>query len=203
MNHLLRIEALANRYFVMRHGHSEANRDGLIASHPDQARERYGLTDRGREQVTASLRAQNQLDAETLILSSDFRRALDTAEIAHAMLGCEHPIRIDERLRERFFGAFDLGADSAYREIWRQDALDPDSRFNGIESANQVMARVSDLVRELDSLDRGQRYLLVSHGDALQLLQTAFERQDASTHRQLEHLETAEVRALRLRPIPA
>ena len=40
--------------------------------------------------------------------------------------------------------------------------------------------------------------LLVSHGDALQILQTAFHRMDASRHRQLDHLDTAEIRLLTL-----
>ena len=38
--------------------------------------------------------------------------------------------------------------------------------------------------------------LLVSHGDALQILQTAFSKQCASRHRYQQHLETAEIRQL-------
>ena len=60
------------------------------------------------------------------------------------------------------------------------------------------MRRVTSLVADYESSHRGATLLLVSHGDALQLLQTAFRKQDASRHRSLEHLETAEIRLLEL-----
>jgi probable phosphoglycerate mutase len=60
------------------------------------------------------------------------------------------------------------------------------------------MARVTSVVVDCENRYSGQVILLISHGDALQILQTAFAGQDASTHRQLEHLQTAEIRQLRM-----
>jgi len=40
--------------------------------------------------------------------------------------------------------------------------------------------------------------LFISHGDALQILQTAFSKQSASRHRYQKHLETAEIRRLEI-----
>ena len=60
------------------------------------------------------------------------------------------------------------------------------------------MARVTALVIELERRYAATNLLLVSHGDALQILQTAFARQDAATHRQLKHLHTDEIRCLLL-----
>ena len=60
------------------------------------------------------------------------------------------------------------------------------------------MQRVTAMVSEYEEKLSGVTLLLVSHGDALQILQTAFSRQDASRHRLQQHLETAEIRRLRL-----
>jgi probable phosphoglycerate mutase len=198
LNCILETTHLHNRYFVMRHGQSLANLRGIIVSHPDNGCGAYGLSELGRRQVTDSLAAVHPLDAKTLIVSSDFERALETARIAHRRLACESPMVIDERLRERNFGELELTSDQGYTAVWQQDAMNADSTWRGVESANQVMRRVTSLVADYESSHRGATLLLVSHGDALQLLQTAFFKQDASRHRALEHLETAEIRRLEL-----
>ena len=198
MNHLRELPSLRNRYLVLRHGHSIANQRGVIVSHPENGRDDYGLSAKGVSQVEQSLAGRSDLGADTLVLSSDFRRALESAEIAQRLLRCTRPLATDARLRERFFGDYELGSNRAYDEIWTEDGRDADSCKGGVESANQVMARVSLLVCELEGRLADATLLLVSHGDALQILQAAFHKMDASRHRQLDHLATAEIRALTL-----
>jgi broad specificity phosphatase PhoE len=198
LNHLSSLDRLANRYFAMRHGHSVANQQGIIVSHPDNGCAGFGLSEQGRAQVVASLQQETRLDADSIILSSDFSRALETAAIVRQNLGCQTRIDTDVRLRERNFGELELGPDTAYQAVWQQDALDPEGNFRAGESANQVMARVTALIVELERRHANATLLLVSHGDALQILQTAFARRDASEHRQLQHLQTAEIRLLSL-----
>ena len=198
MNRLLNIDRLNNRYFAMRHGHSMANQQGIIVSHPDNGRNNYGLSELGREQVKASLRQDDHLDASTMVVTSDFKRARETAGIVFEMLACSASLCEEPRLRERDFGELELGADDCYNEVWQQDAVNPDSRVRGVESVNQLMARVSSVVADYENQYSGATILFVSHGDALQILQTAFARLDASTHRQLEHLHTAEIRQLQM-----
>jgi probable phosphoglycerate mutase len=60
------------------------------------------------------------------------------------------------------------------------------------------MARVTALVCEYEEKISAVTILLISHGDALQILQTAFSKQCASEHRRQLHLETAEIRELSL-----
>jgi len=199
VNHLLGLERLHNSYYVMRHGRSLANERGLIVSHPDNGCDGYGLADAGREQVRQSLRARNDLGADLRIVSSDFLRARESAEIAASMLGCTLPPSLEPRLRERDFGEYELGSDDAYENVWQEDCRDAQSRLRGVESVNQVMARVTRVVCDLEQALRDTAILLVSHGDALQILQTAFAGRDASAHRELEHLHTAEIRQLKLR----
>ena len=198
MNHLLDIERLNNRYFAMRHGHSLANQQGIIVSHPDNGCENYGLSGLGREQVRASLRQHSQLNAKTMVVSSDFKRARESAGIACEILACGVSICEEPRLRERHFGELELASDESYDQVWRQDEANPDSQARGVESANQVMARVTAVIADYENQYSAATILLVSHGDALQILQTAFAGLDASSHRQLEHLHTAEIRQLLL-----
>lgn len=196
MNRLLNIDRLNNRYFAMRHGHSMANQQRIIVSHPDNGRDNYGLSELGRDQVKTSLQWGHHLDTDTVIVTSDFKRARETAAIAYEILACSAPLSEEPRLRERNFGELELANDDSYSEIWHQDEIDPDSKARGVESVNQVMARVSSVVADYEELYSGATVLFISHGDALQILQTAFARLDASTHRQLDHLHTAEIRQL-------
>ena len=196
MNFIRQTYQLQNRYFAMRHGHSLANQQRIIVSDPANGRGGYGLSDLGRRQVADSLAGNTALDESTLIVSSDFRRALESARIAHEHLGGDSGPLVDERLRERYFGSLELGPDLRYAQVWREDASNPDSEPFGAESANRVTRRVTALIVELEATYRDRNILLVSHGDALQLLQAAFQKQAASRHRALDHLETAEIRLL-------
>ncbi|MDX2499843.1 MAG: histidine phosphatase family protein [Deltaproteobacteria bacterium] len=198
MNHLLRCQRLNNRYFAVRHGNSLANQQGIIVSHPQNGVSEYGLSETGQLQVIESVGRDRQLDAATLIVSSDFRRARETAEIIHRQLDSHSTLSFDQRLRERNFGELELGPDSAYAGVWQEDEINANNQLRAVESPNQVMARVSELVSDYESRYSEATVLLVSHGDALQILQTAFAKQDASNHRRQRHLETAEIRPLLL-----
>ncbi len=198
MNHLFEHPRLNNRYFALRHGHSVANQQGIIVSDPLNGVEGYGLSRRGSNQLRRLEAHRFGLDAATRVFSSDFRRARESAEIVHERLRCKQPIAVDKRLRERRFGDLELAANTAYQAVWQADATNPDDRHADCESANQVMARVTSLIIECEQRMSGVKILLVSHGDTLQLLQTAFHREDASRHRRLPHLETAEIRELLL-----
>lgn len=184
----------------MRHGPSLANQQGLIASHIDNALDGYGLTASGRGKVDASLSVVAALGAATRILSSDLRRARETAEIAHRKLGCRAGLLLDARLRERDFGDFELTADDNYHQVWRRDEAGVEGGWRGVEGPGRVMARITSLVIDCESHSRGETFLLVSHGDVLQILQTAFAREKAALHRRQPHLDPAEIRELVLAP---
>ena len=196
MNHLLPLKHLSNRYFVMRHGQSLANLQQVIVSDPQNGIDDYGLSEQGMMQVREVVQCDPRIDSDLLIVSSDFRRARESAEIAHEILACVQPLQFDERLRERNFGDWELTPDSAYALVWAGDEINPDNIDNAVESPNQVMQRVSAMIYDYEAKHSNATILMVSHGDALQILQTAFSKQDASTHRQLQHLQTAEIRRL-------
>lgn len=189
---------LVNRYFGLRHGESQANAQGLIVSDPARGVAGYGLTERGREQARAQVLACGALvaaGADVVIYSSDFARARETAEVARAALGAG-PVRLRAALRERAFGAFEGGPSTAYEPVWARDREDPTHTDSGVEAARAVRDRAWALVQGLEAERRGATILLVSHGDPLQLVATAFQGRDAGEHRALPPWQPGEVRAL-------
>jgi probable phosphoglycerate mutase len=198
MNNLLQLASLKNRYLCMRHGESIANQQGLIVSAAVNGVSGYGLSDIGRSQILKRINVNAEIDAATRIVSSDFKRARESAEIAHDLLACKAEIKISEKLRERYFGDFELGTNSHYQTVWDNDAISSAHTIDNVESADAVLDRTTSLVLSLEKEYTGEIFLLVSHGDALQILQTAFNRSAASEHRHFPHLETSEIRELLL-----
>jgi probable phosphoglycerate mutase len=181
----------------MRHGQSEANVQGLIISNPTIGIERYGLTRIGRQQVAQSLAtAAASLPAELQIISSDFLRARQTAAITHRQLACVRPVEYSALLRERYFGDYDGASDVGYSEVWQRDKDDAEQQQGDVESVAAVLARTSKLIQQLETKQANQAYLLIAHGDTLQILQTAFLAKPAAEHRALQSLAVAEVRSL-------
>ena len=186
-----------NQYFAMRHGQSVANIEGIIASDPSVGCHQYGLTEMGRQQIRDSIQNQSILNNDNIfIISSDFLRAKQTAEITHNLLNTQHPIEYNISLRERFFGELNGQSDEHYQDVWNLDKDNADHQEFDAESANQVVARVAALINQLEAKYTDKYFLLVAHGDVLQLLQTWFQRVSASEHRGLSHLATAEIRLL-------
>jgi len=228
MNHLGGGHRLANRYHAMRHGQSKANVAGVIVSGIENDRRGdWGLSELGREQVLAAARGCG-LPPDTLICSSDFARARQTAEIVRERLGAP-PVVVAAALRERCFGDLEGSATANYARVWAADEASADGEAaatrstgtpsgsgdaggrnaaggdagggnadHGVEPATAVLDRATALVADLERRYAGRDILLVSHGDTLQILQAGFLRMDPAAHRRLPPLRVAEIRTLRL-----
>jgi probable phosphoglycerate mutase len=186
---------MKNTYYAFRHGQSRANVEGIIISDPTIGTVEYGLTEEGRRQVQASLAAATMFGADAILVSSDFRRARETAEIIREQLGAA-PIAFDIRLRERFFGEWEGKVHANYSKAWKKDVFDPNREFNGAECSSAVRNRMWAVVQSLEDQYCGQTIVLVSHGDPLMLLQTAFNDLGPEHHRSLPYIETAGHRKL-------
>jgi broad specificity phosphatase PhoE len=197
VNHLSSVLSLANRYSVMRHGQSKANVAGIIVSRIEADRRGdYGLSEVGRRQALAAARDCG-LPQDTLIVSSDFSRARQSAELVRACLAAQEVI-VTEALRERCFGDWEGTPTANYERVWAADAVDAGQAFDGVETAASVLDRATRLVADLEWRYSGLDILLVSHGDTLQILQTGFLNLDPSGHRRLPYLATGEIRRVRL-----
>jgi probable phosphoglycerate mutase len=197
VNHLGAMDCLKNQYSVMRHGQSKANLRGIIVSHIEtDAGGDYGLSDFGREQVLAAAGA-SALPRGTLIYSSDFARAAQTAQLVQARLHSPGVV-LSPALRERDFGTWEGTPSGNYRHVWAADEAGGTAPGTGVESVHAVLDRATALIAELERQHSGRDILLVSHGDTLQILQAGFGRTDPAGHRGLPHLETAQIRRMRL-----
>jgi probable phosphoglycerate mutase len=198
MNHLSGVARLANRFSVMRHAQSKANAAGIIVSRIENDRQGdYGLTEYGRQQALAAARACG-LPPNTVIYSSDFARARQTAQVMRAQLGAPEVV-IAEALRERCFGRWEGSSAVNYARVWAADEIDPGHADGNVEPAAAVLDRATAFIAQLERRHCGRDVLLVSHADTLQILQAGLSGVDPSRHRSLPHLATAEIRRLRLR----
>ncbi|MCG8616417.1 MAG: histidine phosphatase family protein [Desulfobacterales bacterium] len=184
---------LKNRYYVLRHGQSEANVRHLVVSDPANGVDGYGLTETGKDQVRTSVSQFSGLGADTLIYSSDFKRARETAAIAAGILGVSAQVTHTPLLRERFFGDFELGPDTIYPGVWEEDARET-GPGNRVEPVEDVLKRALACISELEENHRGRDIILVAHGDTLQILLSWFIGMPASRHREVPHMDTAELR---------
>ncbi len=192
-------QVLKNRYFLMRHGHSLANEAGIIVSDAKNGVSGYGLSDKGKQQVVESIRYAREVfhfEQSLLIVSSDFLRCKETAELVSQAFGTSN-VELEPRLRERFFGEFELGPNTTYDKVWEKDAINDQEGSFGAESAQSTLNRGLSVLHDLEEQFSGETILLVSHGDTLQILLTAFHALPPGCHRQLPLLETAEIR-----PVP-
>ena len=184
-------------WFVLRHGRSEANEAGIVASQLVNAESSYGLTDVGRREVEKSVRnavADLQKDSPLAIFTSPFLRTRQTAEIAGEILGIQP--EVDHRLSERDFGDFELLSDEHYEEVWDVDPTNPHEIPGQAETVYSVEKRVCDLVLEVERNPEIKTCLLVTHCDVAMILSCAFRGLDPRRHRSLDPIRTGEVREL-------
>ncbi len=139
------------------------------------------LSARGVAQAEAIARelAQQRVDG---LLSSDLRRAWQTAEIVGRALGLE--ARSDPRLRELDVGRWAGLTRSEIEAIdaallGRFEAEDPAVRAGGAESRAEIRARVRGAFRELAQAHPGERLVVVTHLGVVRALRPGTELANA------------------------
>jgi probable phosphoglycerate mutase len=164
------------RLVMLRHGQTEFNAGNRMQGQLDTE-----LSDLGRDQAVAAAEVLAKRQP-LLIVSSDLRRALDTAMALGERSGM--PLEVDARLRETHLGDWqgmthievDAAAPGA-RIAWRNDAT---WAPHGGESRVDVAARGLPVVRELVAgqtewgTDEPERpVVLVAHGGLIAALTAA------------------------------
>lgn len=151
-----------SRLVIWRHGQTVWNLQNRIQGQTD-----VDLDDTGRSQaaVAAALLAAEPID---LLVSSDLRRAGDTAGALAALTGL--PVEVDNRLREREYGEWEGLTHEQIRARWpeqfqRWKAGGPVPEC-GVEDADEVAKRVGAAL--MDAVDRARdgTVVVVSHGGA-------------------------------------
>lgn len=148
------------RVLVARHGQADYETD-LLSDHGGT------LSPLGREQ-SRGLGATLAGDRVARVWSSPMSRAVQTAEIAAALLGCDVLVR--EGLREFGVGAHagrSHDPDLLRPTFVRWLAGDLGARVAGGESGTELVGRFAGVLEEVADLHRGETVLVVSHGGAI------------------------------------
>jgi len=161
---------------MLRHGQTEFNAGSRMQGQLDT-----DLTDLGRSQALAAAEVLAKR-LPLLIVSSDLRRAYDTAETLAQCCGL--PVRVDSRLRETHLGDWqglthdqvDAGSPGA-RLAWRDDARwaphGGESRVDVAERSTPVVAELVTGEPEWGADDAERPVVLVAHGGLIAALTAA------------------------------
>lgn len=193
--------------YLVRHGTSRANEEGIIVSDVVNGVAEYGLSEKGKEEVLNSALQQLLYNPDFAhpqdihIISSPFKRAMETTSIISSVMRIprDHQ-RISTLCRERFFGSFELTSNTNYQTVWDYDEKNEHHTLFGVESVSSVFQRGLELITTLYTNNRyaGKKVIVVSHGDFLQILLCSFLQKSPRYHRTLQHFETAEFRKVTL-----
>lgn len=133
-----------------------------------------------------------------IIVSSDFKRTRETAEILHSELQVERPIRFEIALRERGLGSLDMThCWDDIQQIWALDEIDPTHTQYDCESLMMMTLRTSRLIHQLDKESDNQIIILVSHGDPSQCLHALFMGLNPNEFRKYPGIKNCEIRQLK------
>ncbi|MDP3995953.1 MAG: histidine phosphatase family protein [bacterium] len=195
---------LKNNYFLLRHGESLKNVQGFESSWPEK--KRVPLTKRGKEQI-AKIAKEIAKKKISLIFCSDLLRTRQTAEIVGKIIGVK-PI-IDKRLREIGLGIFNGKSVKEFGSFWNKgEKLSATEHYKRRfkmplpkgETYEEVEARLSSLIRELEKEYQGENILLVSHQRPLTLLEKTVKNYSLSKFVKMvvgkKEIKTGELRKL-------
>lgn len=142
---------------------------------------RFGLTDVGKaqakhagERLKELLASEPDLAGRTILVTSDFRRTRETAEIIHSELAVRAPLKTDCGLWERNMGYLDMKSGDVADALWARDLQDPSHTYYGNESVLDVMERMRGALQRQCGEHNGAIILLVTHGDPALILRGAF-----------------------------
>jgi probable phosphoglycerate mutase len=164
--------------YLIRHGETVDNVAQIM-----QGQTQGCLTEHGREQAeeVAARLAKVKIDA---IVSSDLRRAIQTAEIISTRHGL--PVSVTPLLRERDWGSFTgRYIPDLKDEVWPED----------IESLDCLLERAQRFLEYIMTNYEGQTVVAVGHGIMNKAIQAAFYHKPMN---QVQRMGNAEVRQLLL-----
>lgn len=158
--------------YIVRHGRTEANDQGIIQGHHDSP-----LTEEGVKQATRLMQDLSAIQFDAAF-SSDTLRAFRTAEIVLA--GRDLPIEAMEDLRERNWGKYESAPAGEYREKNKQRIeeyykLPAEQQwdykiFDDMETTRSVFQRFSEVLKKIGQLEKGKTVLVMTHSGTMRTL---------------------------------
>jgi len=155
------VKKSGNRYFIMRHGESEKNIQGIARSKLSE--DDVHLTEKGKKDALASVqKISKKVD---LIVTSPFIRTKETAEIAASVFKLPAAsVLADVRLSEYAHGVFDRKPDQAFWSRYTTSREVFENGPEGGESVYEMRRRIGSLLYELEKKYQDKNILIISHG---------------------------------------
>ncbi len=198
-----------NKYFVVRHGHSQNIVEDLHSSFPEM--KELPLTEKGIKEVKVIAKNLKREKID-IIVSSDILRTKQTAEIIAKELGLE--IQYDARLRETDSGEFNEKLRKDVINFFTQEEINSPpkralKRFNksfpGGETYRQVRIRLLEFFREAEKKYQGKNILLVSHIACIYLMESSFKGlgvKESADYREEFDLKPSEIKKYEFKDFP-
>lgn len=167
-NDIIKSTTLNNEYFLMRHGYSEKNKQGVFAgSYPEKIE--YNLLPKGAKQAEASAKKLKKENID-IILTSPIKRAQQTADIIGKITGVKP--QVDKQLLETDHGVLEEAGTSSRREMFPDMSLLFETCPKNGETMTAVRKRMTNAIKDCEKKYKGKKIVLVSHGDPIWLLGT-------------------------------
>ncbi len=161
---------LNNKYFLLRHGQTIYQQQGLKMNYPPDSPYELELTDEGKKMVEDSAEKLKKENVD-LILASPYLRTEQTAKIASRVLDIpEDKINYDDRIVDINLGKF-MGR--PMQESW--DFYEGgDKKFTnrpeGGESWGDILERVKSFLDDIEKKYKDKNILIVSHADPIWIM---------------------------------
>lgn len=192
---------LKNKYFLLRHGQNihQTEKKDILYKWPDDD-EPCVLIEEGIAEAKAAGEILKTKNIE-MIFCSDILRTKQTAGIVADIIGFDKDkIIYDERLRDVNWGVF---GGKTKPEAWAFFEGEAIRKFEqsvpGGESWNNCQARVVAVLSDLERLYENKIILIVSHGDAMWLLEDyvkGLSKEETLEDRKNIYLKPGEIREL-------
>lgn len=195
-----------NKYFVMRHGETEANKKSIICSIPTGE---WHLDADGIAQAEKSAESMKDKNID-LIFTSDFIRTLETAEIVREKIGLDkEKVIVDERLREMGIESFDGKNWEEYHKSHIKTPENFKSHIAEDESYQDVKNRITAFLYEVEEKYKDKNILFVTHGGPAWLLFAGAQAKNVeetlamvSDLKDFHYFQNAEIKELDFTPLP-
>jgi broad specificity phosphatase PhoE len=185
---------MKNRYFFLRHGYSVSNDKGIICSTLENGTlPEYGLLPEGMKQIATTAEALSDIVkiGKSIIFTSPFTRALQSALITKQVLGLPHySMFVNNKLVERNFESLELDSSMLYESVWTAD--NNGEMSEGVESCIEVSIRITDFLDMCESRFDGKDIIVVTHGDIIMIARTLFLSISPFRHRDYPYIKNAE-----------
>jgi len=156
-----------NKYFLLRHGQTIYQRDGIRINYPKGSDYSLEITEEGREMIKKSAEELKAKEID-LIFASPFLRTKQSSKIAAGILGIRE-INYDKRLVDIGMGVLAGKPYDDYENFFKGKKERFTKKPEGSETWNEILERLKSFLAEVEKKYKNKNILIISHADPVWL----------------------------------